>query len=405
MKVLQINIFGNLSTGRIAADITRALTAAGHSGKVAYARNVLPSDVEGIKIGKDIDVKVHGIMTRITDKTGFFSTRATKQFLKAIDEYNPDIIHLHNLHGYYLNIEILFNYIKKKNIPIVWTLHDYWSFTGHCAYFDMIGCEKWKTGCYSCPQKTSYPASFILDNSKWNYKKKKELFLGVENLHLVTNANWLGTLVKDSFMKDYPIQTIYNGIDLNTFVPSAGDARKKYHLENKIVLLGVASTWDKRKGLADFIELSKRLPDQFVIFVVGLSKKQVEELPQNMIGITRTNNIQELADIYSMSDMYMNLTYEDTFPTTNLEALACGTPVLTYQTGGCPEAIDEKSGVVVKCGDLDEVERLILNGIYSKFDRTDCVNRGRKFDKNSRYKEYLELYEHIMNRGGSNEAI
>lgn len=396
MKVLQVNIFGNLSTGKIAVDIYRTLLGCGHEGMVAYARNSIPSDVASIKIGTSRDVVVHGILARLTDKAGFYSSRATKHLLQKIDEYDPDIIHLHNLHGYYINIELLFKYLKKRNKPVVWTLHDYWPFTGHCAYFDMVGCEKWKTGCQHCPQKHEYPSALLLDNSKWNYKKKKELFTGVGNLTLVTNANWLRHLVAESFLKEYQAITIHNGIDLEVFKPVTGSFREKYGLKGKTIVLGVASTWDTRKGLADFVKLSDMLPDSYKIVVVGVTPKEKKSLPRQILGITRTNNITELAEIYTSADLYLNLTYEDTFPTTNLEALACGTPVLTYETGGCPEAVDEKSGMVVRCGDLGCVRDILLNRDFEKFLSEDCIKRSKAFDKRKRFLEYIELYRDLV---------
>lgn len=334
MKILQINIFATLSTGRIAVDLYKTLVENGNEGCIAFARGSIEKDVPNIKIGSELDVKLHGIATRITDKTGFYSTKPTKKLIEQIKQYNPDIIHLHNIHGYYINIELLFDFLKDYNKPVIWTLHDCWAFTGHCAYFDLANCNKWKSHCEKCPQKKEYPKSLFLDNSYWNFNKKRELFCGVKNMTLVTPSKWLSELVKFSFLKEYPIEVINNGIDLSVFKPTESNIRKHYNLEDKFIILGVAGVWDKRKGLSDFIELSKNLDDRFRIVVVGVTEKQRQRLPKNMVGILRTHNVKELAQLYSAADVFVNPTYEDNFPTTNLEALACGTPVITYNTGG-----------------------------------------------------------------------
>ena len=397
MKVLQINIFGNLSTGKIAVDIYRTLKANGHDGMVAFARNKISEDVPHIIIGSSVDVKLHGLMTRITDKTGLYSKKATKKFIDEIEKYKPDIVHLHNIHGYYINYEILFRYLKRKKIPVVWTLHDCWTFTGHCAYFDRIGCERWKTGCHHCPQKKSYPASYLIDNSSWNYNKKKEIFSDMPNLTIVSVAKWLDNLVGESYLKNYPRYVFHNGIDLTVFKPTASYFREQFHLKDRIIILGVASTWDTRKGLADFIKLSDLLDDSYQIVVVGISKKQKNQLPSKIIGIERTNDIKELAGLYSTADIYANLTYEDVFPTTNLEALACGTPVLAYETGGCPEATNDTCGVIVRKGDIKEAARTIIR-MTGEYEEKKCLERAKNFTKEKCFQKYIELYECILNQ-------
>ncbi len=399
--LLQINsVVNSGSTGRIAEDIGRIALDKGWESYIAYARNERPSQSQLIKIGSDWDIKMHGVQTRLLDNHGFASKRATHKFIEEVERIKPTIIHLHNIHGYYINIEILFNYLAKADIPVVWTLHDCWAFTGHCCHFTFIGCDKWKTHCYECPQKKSYPASYLIDNSRNNFSRKRELFNSVKSMTIVPVSNWLGGLVGESFLKDYPIKVIHNGVDLDTFKPmNTESVAKKYNTQNKFVLLGVANIWAGRKGLNDFKELSKHLNNDEVIVLVGLSKEQTKDLPSNIIGLERTESVQELAELYSLADVFINPTYEDNFPTTNIESLACGTPVVTYNTGGSPEAIDANTGFVVNQGDIDGITKVVAE-IRSKgknyyFDA--CVDRARRmYDKEIRFEEYINLYEQLI---------
>ncbi len=339
MKIVQINTFSNKSTGTIMMNIHKELIKQGYDSYVVWARGRKPENDHEIFIGDKLGILFHGLFTRLTDKTGFASKRATKKLLKKLEEIKPDVIHLHNLHGYYINIELLFDYIKKNNIRVIWTFHDCWPFTGHCYNCDLSQCNKWKNeGCHKCPQTKLYPKS-IIDNSKWNYFKKKEVFTGVKDLTIVTPSNWLANLVKQSFLKDYKVIVINNGIDTKIFKPRESDFRKKYNLENKKILLGVQSDWSKLKGFDDFIELSKIIDDNYKIVMVGLNDKQLKEIPDNIIGIKRTDSAIQLAEIYTAADVYLNLSYAENYPTTNLEAQACGTPVITYNVGGSPESI------------------------------------------------------------------
>lgn len=270
------------------------------------------------------------------------------------------MINLHNIHGYYLNVEILFEYLAKTDIPVVWTLHDCWPFTGHCSYFDRYHCEKWKSGCHHCPNSKGYPKSLFLDCSKTNYARKKELFNKPKNITFVAVCNWMANNVKASFLGGYPVETIYNGVDVETFRPRFEGLNGSNSLKAKLginesakVVLGVASTWDRRKGLDDFVKLRTMMTDEYAIVLVGLNDKQIAALPEGVIGIKRTESVDQLAELYSLADVFVNPTYVDNFPTTNIEALACGTPVVTYRTGGSPEAIDEKTGMVVNQGEMN----------------------------------------------------
>lgn len=399
--ILQINTVVNSgSTGRIAEEIGQLVSSNGWTSYIAYGRNDRPSKSKLLKIGNDFDIKLHGLITRLFDKHGFGSKESTRKLIEQIKEIKPDIIHLHNIHGYYINIEILFNFLASTSIPIIWTLHDCWSFTGHCTHFELIGCNKWKTGCYSCPQKTEYPTSYLLDNSKKNYSSKYKLFTSVKNLTIVPVSNWLSNLVKESFLKNYPQHLIYNGVNLGIFTPQKNKyIKKKLGIENRFMLLGVASGWSSRKGFDDFISLSNLINPDCVIVLVGLNEKQLNKLPSNIIGISRTEDIQELAEIYSAADLFLNLTYEDNFPTTNLEALACGTPVLTYNTGGSIEAVSKETGFIVGQGDLKAVIDVInlVKGNGKSAYTSACSERAiRLYNKDDRYMEYLNLYQTLL---------
>jgi glycosyltransferase involved in cell wall biosynthesis len=402
MRVLQINTDVNTgSTGRVAEDIGKLLIAGGHESYVAYGRGNSNSKSNLIKIGNNFDIIFHVIKTRITDKHGFGSKKATYNFIKKVESLRPDIAILHNIHGYYINIEVLFNYLNKANIPVVWTLFDCWAFTGHCSYFDDIDCGRWESKCYSCPKSNRYPESFLFDNSINNYTIKKRLFSSKSNLHIIVHSAWLESLVKKSFLGKLPIHLIYNGIDTDIFKPSEGNIRKKYNIENQQIILGCASTWDKRKGLNDFLKLADNLDSQQIIILVGLSKNQIQQLPQGIVGISRTENVQELVALYSTADVFVNPTWQDNFPTTNLEALACGTPVITYKTGGSPEAIDAKTGLVVTKGNINELHDAIISILKmgKKYYSEACRKRAKQlFNYKHQFREYISLLQNLVEK-------
>ena len=397
MKVLQINsVCGVGSTGRIATDLYKVMKENGIESKIAFgigtAENIPQEDA--FKFGNKFDYYVHNAVSRITDRAGFYSKINTLKLLKFVKSYEPDIIHIHTIHGYYVNIEILFNFLKEYKKPVIWTLHDCWSFTGHCAHFDLIGCTKWKTQCYNCPIHREYPKSFT-DNSRHIYKLKKQLFTSVENLTIVTPSQWLADLVKQSFLKDHTIRIINNGINLDVFKPIENDIKLKYQCENKYLILGVAFGWGKKKGLDIFIELAKRLDEnKYKIMLVGTDEHIDKDLPDNINSIHRTKNQNELAKIYSAADLFVNPTREDTYPTVNMESLACGTPVLTFNTGGSPEIIDKTCGIVVEKDDIDSMYNEIINICENNvFTKEMCLRKSRMFDKNEKYRNYIELYK------------
>lgn len=401
MKLLQINSTLNWgSTGRIAEEIGQAAMANDWDSSIAYGRYANATQSHPIQIGNKWDVYSHVLQTRLFDRHGLASVGATKQLIEQLKGLNPDIIHLHNIHGYYLNYPLLFEYLAAANRPVVWTLHDCWLFTGHCSYYSAYGCQRWKMLCHHCPQKKEYPQSLLLDRSSFNFREKLAAFTSVKSLTLVPVSQWLANEVKQSFLKDFPIRVIHNGIDTNVFTPQTVD-KKSVGIGAKFMILGVASVWSPRKGLDDFIRLRKLLPDDCLIVLLGLTDKQIKKLPAGIVGIKRTNSVQELAQYYSAADVFFNPTWEDNFPTTNLEALSCGTPVVTYRTGGSVEAIDADTGFVVEQGDLTSVVDIVRKLQESGKDsfRDACRSRAvRMFDKNGRYAEYIHLYNELLGR-------
>ena len=395
MKVLMINsVCGIRSTGRICTDLADALTEKGHTVKIAYGRENVPEKYMkyAVRINTDLDVKLHGIRSRLLDDTGFGSRKATENFIKWIKEYDPDVIHLHNLHGYYINIDVLFRYLAEAKKKVIWTLHDCWAFTGHCAYFSYAGCEKWKSGCFECPQKKEYPKSLIIDNSKKNWILKKELFTSIEDMVLVTPSKWLASLVKESFLNKYPVEVIYNGIDTDVFKPTKSDFRTKNGLEDKKIILGVASVWDRRKGLYDFIKLSELLDDTYKIVLVGLSNEQMNGIPEKILGIPRTNSATELAEIYSAADVFVNPSVEETMGLVTVEAMACGTPVITYNLTAVPEVVCEKCGYTVSAS----VDNIFHSINRCNFNNEECVNWAMNYEKNKKYLQYLSIYDVVI---------
>ena len=382
-KILFINSVCNGSTGTICKNLYKAAVEAGHECCIAYGRGEAPEGFNTIKIGNKFDFYLHVLKARLFDASGFGSKHATKEFIKKIEEFKPDIIHLHNIHGYYVNIEILFNYLKQHpEIKKIWTLHDWWACTGHCPDFEYEKCEQWKTECQECVRTNEYPKSFI-DFCNRNFKKKKELFSNIENLVLVSPSQWLCNLLKESFLNKYKCIVINNGVDTSVFKPTPSDIKQQYGIEDKKIILGVASVWEKRKGLDSFLELAKQQDNEYQIVLIGLNSKQIKQLPSNIIGINRTENVQELVKWYSAADIYFNPTLEDNYPTTNLEAIACGTPVVTFDTGGSPE-----SGFYGK---------IILNNklFFKEIKDINIVSKLRKRNISLKYMNqyYLSFYE------------
>lgn len=389
-KLLQINVTANQgSTGKIAEQVGRLVMSHGWESWIAYGRGVPRSESGLIRIGNDWDMRVHGVQSRLFDNHGLASRRVTGQFIKTAWEINPDIVHLHNIHGYYLNYPMLFEWLKEWGGPVVWTLHDCWPFTGHCAYFMMSGCEKWMSGCHDCGSLRGYPASLLMDCSERNYNLKKKFFTSLDDrLTLVPVSHYVGDYLKDSFFKNTRREVIHNGIDTEVFRPCAQKER---------LVLGVANVWEQRKGLNDFYELRRLLPPDFRILLVGLTKRQIERLPSGIDGISRTESQDALAKIYSQAIALVNPTYEDNYPTVNLEAISCGTPVITYRTGGSPESLTDLTGVVLEQGDIMGIVDAIND--FEHRDSVDVMCRRyavANFEQKKCFNAYFNLYQNLL---------
>ncbi len=352
MKVLFINsVCGIRSTGRIVAQLADEYIKNGHQCRIAYGREDAPEALKPIayRICSKLNVKCNAVKARLLDNEGFNAKRATKDFINWANTYDPHVLWLHNLHGYYLNIELLFDWIKSRpQMQVKWTLHDCWAFTGHCSYFSFAGCDRWQESCGSCCQTKKYPASLFLDSSESNFQRKKRAFCGVEDMTLITPSNWLADLVKKSFLKEYPVEVCYNTIDTAVFRPTESDFRQKYGLDNRKIVLGVASIWDERKGLGDFLKLSSLLPSDYAIVLVGITRDEIKNCPPSVVCIPRTNSTKELAEIYTAADVFVNPSKEETFGLTTLEALCCGTPAIVYKNTACEEVAGIYGGIAVE---------------------------------------------------------
>ncbi len=405
MKVLQINtVTGTGSTGRIAEDILETVLAHGDEGIIACGINNTSKRFADkvYKIGGRINVRLfHAAISRITDRAGFYSTYSTKRLINYIKQERFDIIHLHNLHGYYINISVLFEELAKMPVKVIWTFHDCWPMTGHCTYFDYIGCEKWKDKCEKCPQKNKYPKSIGLDNSTRNYLDKKRLFNSIDYT-IVTPSNWLNNLCKESYLSSKPICTIYNGVDLTKFYPrDAYQLKKSYGIDDKFIIIAVSAGWDMRemddrKGIKDILELRKQLDDSYAIVLIGFKDElSMKDLPKGITGVLKTKDLDELAEWYSAGDIFINPTREEVLGMVNIEALACGTPVITYNTGGSPETIDKSCGMIIEKGNITALRESIINCRNNNFLEASCVNRAKIFNKKVCYERYYELYQQM----------
>lgn len=393
MRIVQINATcGVGSTGKICVSISEFLNHQCIENYVLFSSGESENPC-GIKYASQFEIKLNALKSRMLGNYGFNSMKMTKRLINELEKVSPDVIHLHNLHAHNCDLTSLFNYLKEKKIKTIWTFHDCWAFTGYCPHFTLCNCDKWKYGCENCVQSRKF--SWFRDRSLWLYEKKKSLFKGLD-LTIVTPSQWLADLVKESFLKDYPVKVIHNGIDLSVFKPTESDFRAKHHCEDKFILLGVAFGWGVHKGLDVFMELSKRLDDHFQIVLVGTDVNVDKKLPANIISIHRTQNQIELAEIYSAADLFVNPTREDNYPTVNMEALACGTPVVTFKTGGSPEILDETCGSVVDCDDIEalqkEIERIYVERPYSK---EVCLKKVTKFDTAKCFVRYIDLYKRL----------
>lgn len=406
-KLLQINpvLRLNTSTGRIMQEIGELAINNGWKTYIAYSMGrdgIKPCKSELIPVGNIFSVIWHGVVTRLFDRHGLASDFATHRFIKKIEEIKPDIVHIHNIHGYFLNYKILFRYLSKSGIPVIWTVHDCWLYTGHCYYYSYVGCNRWQEGCGCCPQTRDFPASLFIDRSRRNYEDKKAAFtsMPVDKLTIVPVSDWIMGEMQKSFLKDYSFKVIHNGINTDVFkIYESSEIRKKYNIGNKHIILGVASIWSREKGLFDFIKMAGLLENDEVIVLVGIKPEEKRVLPKNIVAISRTDNIYQLAQLYSAADVFVNPTWQDNYPTVNLEAIACGTPVVTYRTGGSVEAVTDSTGFIIEQGNviglLDAV-RTIISGGKVRYRNVCRAYAMEHFRKEDRYVDYLNLYDSLL---------
>ena len=405
-KLLQINpvVRLNTSTGRIMKEIGEIAIAAGWESYIAYsgARDGVPQHSSRlIPVGNKLDLALHAVATRIFDAHGLASRRATKQLIRRIREIDPDIVHIHNVHGYWLNYPLLCQYLQESGKPVIWTVHDCWLYTGHCYYYSAVGCDKWSTGCGHCPQKRAFPASWIFDRSARNWRDKQRAFGSLEQLTIAPVSEWIRNEMSRSFLKDKQFQVIHNGIDLDVFKPEAAEGQER---PAGTVILGVASLWigHEEKGVRDFIQLAGLLrEDEHLVLVGRMSEAQRAAFPASVQLIERTENVGKLAALYAGATAFVNPTWQDNYPTVNLEAIACGTPVVTYRTGGSVEAVAEGTGFVVEQGDVEGLLARVRE--LAAMDRQAVAARCRAyalqhFSKQERYQDYIRLYENLAAR-------
>ena len=402
MRIVQINGGAKGSTGKIMMGIAEVARAQGHevmcASPITTTNRDAGEDCGYYRIGTFNSRRLNVALARITGFNGCFAWFETYKLLKKIDEFKPDIIHLHNLHDSYINLPMLFSYIKKHNVPTVWTLHDCWAFTGQCPYFTIAKCDKWKTGCYGGPQYKAYPSS-LYDNTKRMWQLKKKWFTGVKNMTIVTPSEWLAGLARESYLKQYPIEVINNGIDLNVFKPTHSNFREQYGIPgDKYIVLGVSFAWGYRKGLDCFVEMAEKLGERYQIVLVGTDNEIDKNLPQSIISIHRTQNQKELAEIYSAADVFAMPTREENYPTVNMEAIACGIPVVTFRTGGSPEMLDDKTGKVVEANNIEVTEKAIKDICEKKGcnDEDYIVAYSKKFNMQKKFTDYIELYATVL---------
>lgn len=403
-KLLQINpvVRLNTSTGRIMREIGELAMASGWDSYVAYsgARDGIPQhSSQLVPVGDKLDLAIHAVATRLFDAHGLASKRGTRQFIEHIRAIDPDVIHIHNIHGYFLNYPLLFRYLQESGKPVVWTVHDCWLYTGHCYYYSAARCNKWQTGCGHCPQKRAFPASWLFDRSAQNLRDKQQAFGALENLTIVPVSEWIRREMASSILAGKHFQVIHNGIDLETFRPEAAETEGK---ADGTQILGVASIWLEEKGWGDLMRLAGLLrPGEKLVLVGRTTEEQRRQLPAGVELIERTENIGRLAALYARSTVFVNPTWQDNYPTVNLESIACGTPVVTYRTGGSVESVADGTGFVVEQGDVEGM--LARARELSAADRAATAARCRAraeahFRKEDCYQHYIRLYEDLTTR-------
>ncbi len=398
MKVLFVNlVYGVGSTGKIIADMMEVLKRSGHDAKALYGTGEKSDDPDAVRVSGKSEYYFHNAVSRFTDHAGLYSWAATRKLIREIRAFSPDVIHLHTLHGFYVNYEMLFRFLKQAGVPVIWTLHDCWAFTGHCTHFSQANCTQWQTLCRDCRLLCRYPHCYGRGDVTRNYLRKKAAFTGVKNLTLTTPSQWLADQAAHSFLRDYPCVVVPNGIDRAVFHPRPSGLRAAYHLQDKKIILGVANAWNARKGLPDMLALAGRLGAAYQVVLIGLTERQLPHIPPNVLGLLRTADRTELAQWYTAADVFVNPTYEETFGLTTVEAQACGTPAVVYVTDGCPETLLTEDSVLVAQGDREALVRAVREVAQ----RGVCVDdhAADRLDKNWAYEKYIQLYERVCSGG------
>ncbi len=397
MKVLQINAcYGYLSTGIIVEDIEKLLIENGCESYIGYQSKAKEMS-NGYKIGTGLDRKFHGLYSRIFGKQGYVSKNQTRKFLKWVDEIKPDIVHLHNLHSNYLNFNILISYLAENNIKTVYTFHDCWAFTGKCTHYSFVKCNKWKEACGNCPKNKHEVPSLFFDVTSKVIKDRTEHLNKISDLTIVSCSNWMKKQVELSHLTPKKVVTIYNGVNTNIFKPHENSFRKDYSLNDKFVILGFANKWCLENNMAGVKSLVEQLKDDEKIVIVGCNEEQKKYFSayKKVIALGFIKDRLELSDIYASSNVFVNLTYEDTLPTVNMESLCCETPVITFNSCGSPELVSNENGMVVEQGNFDAIRKSIdiikNDGIKVDYNKVKEV-----FDREKCYKKYIDLYRQIV---------
>ena len=377
MKVLFVNlVYGTGSTGKIIADIMNLLKKYGNDVKALYGTGACSDNADAVKVSGDFGFYFHNAVSRLTDHAGLYSWAATRKMIREIRAFQPDLIHLHTLHGFYVNYEMLFRFLKEANIPVVWTLHDCWTFTGHCTHFSQVKCVQWQTECRDCKLLYRYPQCYWKGDVRRNFLRKKNAFTDVKNLTITTPSQWLADQVSQSFLQNYPRTVIPNGIDRTIFCPQSSSLREKYHLEDKKIVLGVANAWNARKGLPDLLTLAGRLGSGYQVVLIGLIEKQLPDIPSEVLGLLRTANQTEPVSY---------------------------THLVVYETDGCPETVAPGNGRLVPQGDIQALENAVRDVADSNW-RADPKKMAR-FDKDTVYQGYVELYENVLSTLGKGRVM
>ena len=396
-KLLQINSVVNTgSTGRIAEQLGQLAITQGWESYIAYGREARESKSQLIRIGNKNDVYLHAITSMLMDNQGLMSKRATRQILEKVEVIKPDIVHLHNIHGYYINYPMLFRYLKNNNIPTVITMHDFWLMTGHCAYINKI-CNRWKIGCGDCPRLNQYPVAMV-DRSAKNWQIKATFFADMPNVILIPVSHWLGRFVDESLLKYVKQRVIYNGIDTDIFKPYTKHEQTIQGIDwNRFTIMTIATRWTNSNGYREVIKLSEFLPTDCQIVMVGLNEEQLKDIPKNIIGYKKTEKFSQLQELYTKSDVIFNPNTEVTFGLVTVEAMACGTPAIVLRDTAGEELVNEQTGFVVD--KVEDVVKLIptIKAMNNEHTSDFCRQRVKGlFEADKQFQKYLDLYKTLI---------